>query len=130
MSYELKTRHIVIDVPMPATAGLNISEINSKIPNNFVVITGFMAIVRKTSPNIPDASVSVTFNNRTINPLTDYDAEKSDGTLRKDKLSFVPINEQVQDGTTIGCFIESNNKNIGAYNIKLVFRGKRIIKTD
>ncbi|GEM_PF-4445156 len=130
MSYELKTRYIVIDVPIVAAIGLNIKQINSKIPKNFVVINGFMAIVRKITPNPPDASVSVTFNNRTITPLTEIEAEKTDGTVRKRKLSFWPLNEQVQDGNTIGGFIESDNKILGAYNIKLIFRGKRMIKTD
>ncbi|MDO9186936.1 MAG: hypothetical protein Q7W13_13060 [Bacteroidia bacterium] len=130
MSYKLKTRYIVINVPVAATIGLNIIPISHKIPKNFVVVDGFMAIVRKDNPTPPDATVSVTFNNRTITPLTEIEAEKTDGTRRKRKLSFWPVNEQVQDGSTIGGFIESDNKVLEAYNIKLIFRGKRMIKTD
>lgn len=131
MSYELKTRYIVIDIPMPAIAGLNIREINAKIPKDFVLITGFAAISKnKTGAIPPDAAISIAFNNRVINPIIVIEAEKKDGTRRKRKLEFWPLNEQVNDVSSIEGIVESLSKAVGVYNVKIIFRGKRIIKTD
>lgn len=132
MSYVLKTGYIVIYVPFPAIAGLNIRQLNTKIEKDFVLINGFMAISKTATAGVPpDATVSITFNNRVINPIPSIEAEKSIiGEPREKKLTFVPLNEQVFDGSFIQGFVESDNKVLGAYNVKIILRGKKIIKTN
>lgn len=132
MSYQLKTGYIHINVPMPAPAGLNIKEISQKIPKDFVLIDGFIALSKKATAGIPaDATISVAFNNRVINPIVWMEAEKSIvGTPRKQNLKFVPLNEQVFDNSFVNGTVESDNKAGGVYNVKIILRGKRIVKTD
>ena len=67
--YALKTRYIVFRVPIKG-AGINIEKISQKIPKDFVLITGYKATVRKQSVGgIPDATISLSFNNKASNPI-------------------------------------------------------------
>lgn len=125
----LKTRYIVFRVPIPA-AGVNIKKISQKIPKDFVLITGFKAIVRKPSVGgIPDATVSLSFNNKASNPII-IEADKNLTFSPNQKVKYLNLNEQVEDGTYIQGWMESNNTFVGACYVKITLRGKKTVKTD
>ena len=127
--YVLKTRYIVFRVPIKGS-GINIEKISQKIPKDFVLITGYKATVRKQSVGgIPDATISLSFNNKASNPIV-IEADKAllDAQDQKDK--YLQLDEQVQDGTYIQGYMESNNTYVGACYVKITLRGKKIIKVD
>lgn len=127
--YELKTRYIVLEIPITG-GGINIKKISQKIPKDFVLITGYRGTVRKQSVGgIPNATISLSFNNKASNPII-IEAERSTGIAQKRKIDFLELNEQVQDGTYIQGYIESNNPFVGAYYVKITLRGKKLVKTD
>lgn len=127
--YVLKTRYIVFRVPIKG-AGINIEKISQKIPKDFVLITGYKATVRKQSVGgIPDATISLSFNNKASNPIV-IDADMVVNAAQDQKEKYLQLEEQVQDGTYIQGYMESNNDYGGACYVKITLRGKKIIKID
>ena len=127
--YALKTRYIVFRVPIKG-AGINIEKISQKIPKDFVLITGYKATVRKQSVGgIPDATISLSFNNKASNPIV-MEADKALLDAQDQKEKYLQLYEQVQDGTYIQGYMESNNIYVGACYVKITLRGKKIIKVD
>ncbi len=125
--YALKTRYIVFEIP--CSQGNNIKKISEKIPQDFVLINGFRATVRRgLAGEIPDAVVSLSFNNKMSNPIIES-AEKN-SKITKNGSKYYDLNEQIQDGTYIQGYVESATALAGNYSVKITLRGKKIIKTD
>ncbi|OFY84129.1 MAG: hypothetical protein A3F72_19820 [Bacteroidetes bacterium RIFCSPLOWO2_12_FULL_35_15] len=128
--YVLKTRYIVLEFPIEPGLGTKITKISEKIPKDFVLITGYIGTIRKPSVGgIPNATISLSFNNKASNPII-IEAEKGAGSGTKQKVDFLGLNEQVQDGTFIQGYIETNNIYVGTFYVKIILRGKKIVKTD
>ncbi len=128
--YELKTRYIVIRVPIPGIIGIEVLKISQKIPKNFVLIDGYIGSIVSMLPGTePSCAISLSFSNKTSNPLI-LDAENYLGIVQKRKKEFLELKEQVQDGTYIQGFVEANNTAGFSCYVKIVLRGKKIVKID
>jgi len=129
--YSLQTAYHIIEVPLTSNIR-NIQRFSEKIPADFVLVTGFRAVVKKTQnfvAGMPNAVVSVSFNNKLSNPIPRIAAEKSIGIVKKATFKFWSLAEQNQDNTYLEGYVDSDSTGIvGDYSVKIILRGKRIYK--
>lgn len=126
--YALKTSYIVITIPC-ASGVVNIINISQKIPQDFVVIDGCRATVRSrfftTPATLPNCTYSLSFNNKTSNPIVE-DADKS-SKLSKKGPKYFNLLEPAQGGTYVQGYIETSI-NAEVFFITITLRGKKLLK--
>lgn len=124
----LITQYIVIVIPCQPGV-VNILNISQKIPPDFVLINGCRATVRyQWGPTIPNATYSLSFNNRVSNPIREQ-ADKS-SMLSKEGCKYFKLLEPTQGGTYVQGYLESDGTAaFEDYTVVITLRGKKLINT-